>query len=80
MSKTLKRNISMVETGINQEIKKLKSNILHKEMVLKKLKNGYEKDLKRLPTKEKELIDLQRNHDVNSKMYSYLLEKQPENI
>jgi len=76
---SLKRNISMVESGINQEIKKLKSNILHKEMVLKKLKNGYEKDLKRLPTKEKELIDLQRNHDVNSKMYSYLLEKQAEN-
>ncbi len=35
--------------------------------------------LKSLPTKEKELIDLQRNHEVNSKMYSYLLEKQAEN-
>jgi capsular exopolysaccharide synthesis family protein len=77
--KTIEKNIDLVKRGIFEDIKKLKRNILQRESSLLKLKREYEASLKSLPTKEKELIDLQRNHEVNSKMYSYLLEKQAEN-
>jgi len=77
--KTIKKNISLLEKSVLEDIRKLKRNIYQRESALLKLKRKYEKRLKSLPTKEKELVDLQRNHEVNSKMYSYLLEKQAEN-
>jgi len=77
--KTIKKNIALLKKSIRGDVTKLKNNILQKERTLLKAKREYEARLKKLPTKEKELIDLQRNHDVNSKMYSYLLEKQAEN-
>jgi len=76
---TIKKNIALIKRTIIKDINKLKKNIVQKQSNLLRLKREYEKKLKKLPTKEKELIDLQRNHDVNSKMYSYLLEKQAEN-
>jgi len=76
---SIKKNISLVRKSVVEDVKKLRNNILQREKNLLKLKRKYEKSLKSLPTKEKKLVDLQRNHEVNSKMYSYLLEKQAEN-
>jgi len=52
-------------------------NIKHKNLV--KQKNKYESILTTLPKKEKKLISFQRSYEVNSKMYTYLLEKKSEN-
>jgi len=77
--KTINRDIARDKRAIQNSIKQLRKNILQREKNLLNLKKRYEKRLKILPTKEKQLIDLQRNHEVSSKMYSYLLEKQAEN-
>ncbi len=77
--KTINRDIARDKRAIQNSIKQLRKNILQREKNLLNLKKRYERRLKILPTKEKQLIDLQRNHEVSSKMYSYLLEKQAEN-
>jgi len=73
------KDIRSLKRAIFANIKNLKKAISQREKNLIKLKKKYEKELKVLPTKEKRLIDMQRNHEVSSKMYSYLLEKKSEN-
>lgn len=70
--------IHSLEKKILLNIKNLKSTINNKVKTLKGLKATYEKKLLILPQKEKRLIDLQRDYDVNSKMYDYLLNKKEE--
>jgi len=77
--KAVYRDIRITKRTIVANIKNLKKNISEKQKNLSKLKNKYEKSLNQLPTKEKQLIDIQRNHEVSAKMYSYLLEKKSEN-
>ncbi|HHH51965.1 MAG TPA: hypothetical protein ENK76_06330, partial [Campylobacterales bacterium] len=77
--KAIYRDIRANKRTILANIKNLKKNILDKQKNLSKLKKKYEKRLNELPTKEKHLIDIQRNHEVSAKMYSYLLEKKSEN-
>ena len=77
--KAVYRDIRANKRTILANIKNLKRNISDKQKNLSKLKNRYEKRLNELPTKEKQLIDIQRSHEVSAKMYSYLLEKKSEN-
>jgi capsular exopolysaccharide synthesis family protein len=77
--KAVYRDIRANKRTILANIKNLKRNISDKQKNLSKLKKKYEESLKVLPTKEKQLIDIQRNHEVSAKMYSYLLEKKSEN-
>ncbi len=77
--KAIYRDIARSKRTIQKNIKQLEKNISQKQRNLYNQKEKYENRLKVLPTKEKRLIDLQRNHDVSAKMYSYLLEKQAEN-
>jgi len=77
--KAVYRDIRANRRTILANIKNLQKNILDKQKNLSKLKKKYERRLNKLPTKEKHLVDIQRNHEVSSKMYSYLLEKKSEN-
>ncbi len=61
-------NIKNIEIAINQENRNIYSY---------KLK--YEQELKSLPKKEKHLVNMKRDYEVNSKIYNYLLEKKSEN-
>ncbi|SFV52988.1 Tyrosine-protein kinase EpsD [hydrothermal vent metagenome] len=77
--KAVRRDIARNRRTIRLNIESLKSNILGRKKELISIKKEYENSLKTLPTKEKQLIGLRRNYEVNSKMYSYLLEKKSEN-
>ena len=77
--KAIYKDIRANKRTILTSIKNLKRNISDKQKNLSKLKKKYEKRLNALPTKEKHLVDIQRNHEVSAKMYSYLLEKKSEN-
>jgi capsular exopolysaccharide synthesis family protein len=77
--KAVYNDIRSTKRAIVANIRNLKKSILAREKNLLNLKKRYESKLKALPTKEKKLIDMQRNHEVSSKMYSYLLEKKSEN-
>jgi len=61
-------NIKNIQLTINQRIKSL-----YRQKQESKIK------LKKLPKKEKQLIQFQRKYDVTAKMYAYLLEKKSEN-
>ncbi|NEW60634.1 polysaccharide biosynthesis tyrosine autokinase [Sulfurovum sp. bin170] len=77
--RAVRRDIARSKRTILLNIESLKSNISARKKDLISLKKEYEESLKTLPTKEKQLIGLRRNYEVNSKMYSYLLEKKSEN-
>ena len=77
--KSVRREIRNSKKSILNNIKNLQQNILQKQNSLIDIKNQQEESLKSLPQKEKHLINLKRNYQVNAKMYSYLLEKKSEN-
>ncbi len=67
LRKQIKRNILNLQKQIN---------LVYRDLINTKL--SYEKNLKKLPTKERKLINLKRDYEVSSKMYNFLLEKQGE--
>ena len=77
--RAIQEKINSTRRKIRLNIQNLQRHIGQKDSDLKKLKITYEKRLKRLPTKERKLINIKRNYEVSSKMYNFLLEKQAEN-
>ncbi|CAA6826736.1 MAG: Tyrosine-protein kinase EpsD [uncultured Sulfurovum sp.] len=75
----IRKRIKRIKNKILLNVKNLKSTLIAKRKSLEKQKNKYEKILKELPQKEKKLIHFKRDYEVNSKMYTYLLEKKSEN-
>jgi len=76
---TLRKQIRNTRKKILLNVKNLKSTIVSKRANLESQKSKYEITLKELPKKEKKLVSFQRDYQVNSKMYTYLLEKKSEN-
>ncbi len=79
MVKEINGQIMILKNKIISNIKKLQRNILEKERNLENRKKSYEKKLKILPIKERKIINIQRDYEVSSKLYNFLLEKQAEN-
>ena len=75
----VRKSIERTKKKIILNVNNINSTLLTRKRTLIKQKKSYEKTLKELPFKEKKLISLQRKYRVNSKMYTYLLEKKSEN-
>ncbi|HHB95334.1 MAG TPA: hypothetical protein ENK88_09365 [Campylobacterales bacterium] len=75
----LYRKISTLKRKIASNIKRLQTSINQENRNIIRIRYKYEKELKALPKKEKKLVNLRRDYEVNSKTYSYLLEKKSEN-
>jgi len=75
----IRKRVEEIKKKIALNIKNLGSVLKIKHKNLLKQKSKYESILTTLPKKEKKLISFQRSYEVNSKMYSYLLEKKSEN-
>jgi len=75
----IQNTIDSLREQIRENIKNLKRHIDTVQKDLLKMKYSYEKRLRKLPTKERRLINLKRDYEVSSKMYNFLLEKQAEN-
>lgn len=76
---TLRKKINRTKKKIILNVQNLRTTLSAKRANLEKQKAKYETILKDLPQKEKALIHFQRDYEVNSKMYTYLLEKKSEN-
>ncbi len=76
---TLRRQIATIRNQIEFNLKSLRKNIDYENENLLKQKRTYENEMKELPSKERELVNIKRNYEVKSKMYEYLLKKQAEN-
>jgi capsular exopolysaccharide synthesis family protein len=75
----LRQQMQNIRKKILLNMQNLKSTLVTKRIGLERQEKKYEKTLKELPIKEKHLVHFQRDYEVNSKMYSYLLEKKSEN-
>jgi capsular exopolysaccharide synthesis family protein len=77
--KSLDSKIYNLKRKINLNIKNLKKYLLQEKQDLKKEKYIYEKRLKKLPTKDRKLVNIKRDYEVSSNMYNFLLKKKAEN-
>ena len=77
--KILRRQIASFHNKIIYNLGSLRKDIEYENNNLLKRKLTYEADMKSLPSKERELVNIKRNYEVKSKMYEYLLKKQAEN-
>ncbi|CAA6811685.1 MAG: Tyrosine-protein kinase Wzc (EC [uncultured Sulfurovum sp.] len=77
--KTIKNQISKIRNQIEYNLKSLSTNIDYENTNFLQRKNSYENEMKKLPSKERELVNIKRNYEVKSKMYEYLLKKEAEN-
>jgi len=75
----LKREIQKSKNKVYGNIKNIQITINQKIKSLYRQKKENKIKLKKLPKKEKQLIQFQRKYDVTAKMYAYLLEKKSEN-
>ncbi len=73
------KEIQIIKKKIILNIRNLNSSMIHRNKNLEKLKKSYEAKLKTIPTEERTLINLQRDYDVSSQNYDYLLKKKTEN-
>jgi len=76
---TTQENIDNLRAQIKENILNLQEHMENVQRDLMSMKRAYEKRLKKLPVKERRLINLKRDYEVSSKMYNFLLEKQAEN-
>ncbi len=77
--KVLRKQITSFHNKIIYNLSSLRKNIEYENSNLLKRKLSYESDMKSLPSKERELVNIKRNYEVQSKMYEYLLKKEAEN-
>ncbi len=77
--KVLRKQISSFHNKIIHNLSVLRKDIEYENSNLLKRKLTYEAEMKSLPSKERELVNIKRNYEVKSKMYEYLLKKQAEN-
>jgi len=73
------KKIRALKNKIKSNIKNLQWSINQENRTLKVTKLKYEKELKSFPEKEKYIINMKRDYEVNSKIYKYLFEKKSEN-
>lgn len=71
--------IENLKVRIQDNLRNLYSNIQYQTKNLQDRKKKYELDMKSLPSKERQLINIKRNYEVKARMYEYLLKKQAEN-
>jgi len=75
---TIRKQMYHIRQKILFNIKNLKSLIKQKNNSLLTEKKTYETKIQQLPTKEKKLVNIQRDYRVSTTLYDYLLKKKTE--
>ena len=75
---TVRRQIQNIRTRIQSNLRNLFDNIEYQTSNIIERKNKYELEMKSLPSKERQLINIKRNYEVTARMYEYLLKKKSE--
>ena len=75
----LRKHIYKNKDKIYNNIKNIQLTIKNSQKNLFEQKKKSEIKLEKLPKSEKQLIQFQRDYDVNAKLYAYLIEKKSEN-
>jgi len=77
--KALQNKIDTAKHKIVANIRNIKKQIIETNKNLNRLKSRYEWKIKKLPTKERKLVNIKRDYEVSSKLYNFLLQKKAEN-
>jgi len=75
---TIDKQMYHIRNKILYNLKNLKSLILQKSRSLKAEKISYESKIEALPKEEKTIVNINRDYQVSSNMYNYLLKKKTE--
>lgn len=75
---TIRQQMQHIRNKILYNLKNLKSLILQKNRSLKEEKISYESKIESLPKEEKTIVNINRDYEVSSNMYNYLLKKKTE--
>ena len=75
---TVKKQMQHIRQKIIYNIKNLRALIQQQSKSLEAEKRSYEAKIQKLPTKEKNLVNMQRDYKVSSTLYNYLLKKKTE--
>jgi len=76
---TIQKQMQHIKSKIIYNLKNLKSLILQQNSSLKREKASYSAKIKTLPKEERKLVNINRDYQVSSGMYNYLLKKKTEN-
>ncbi len=70
--------IESTRAGLIENIKSIKNQVGIADASAKDQLKNYESDISKIPEQEREFMNIQRNQDVNQKMYVYLLQKKQQ--
>jgi len=76
---TIRKQMKNLKDKIVYNLKNLKSLILQQNSSIKKEKASYTAKIETLPKKERNIVNINRDYQVSSGMYNYLLKKKTEN-
>lgn len=74
----IEKEIKITRDGLEETLKNQLEATESKYASIKERHNTIQARLKRLPDKEKELIGIQREFDLNNELYTYMLQKKAE--
>lgn len=74
----LRNQIAQMGPAISQNIESQRKSLLAAKESLQSTNSGYNSMLSSVPQKERELLDISREHNIKSNIYSFLLQKKEE--
>ena len=78
LNKILKQQINATREDIKRNVIGIKAALSNKQEILKGKLEEFEKDIKQIPTIERDLVEIQRQKIIKENLYLYLLQKQEE--
>lgn len=74
----LRNQIAEMQPAIKQNIESQRKSLLAAKQSLQSTNSGYSSMLSTVPLKERELLDISREHGIKSSIYTFLLQKKEE--
>ncbi len=74
----IKEQINKIRPGILENIRNQRNNLQASKLNLHSTSNSYTSVLQSIPQKEKELVEISREHGIKSSLYEFLLQKKAD--
>ena len=75
---SIKEQINKIRPGILENIRNQRANLQASKLNLHSTSNSYSSVLQSIPQKEKELVEISREHGIKSSLYEFLLQKKAD--
>src|SRR5688572_4283653 len=75
---SIKEQINKIRPGILENLRNQRANLQASKLNLHSTSNSYTSVLQSIPQKEKELVEISREHGIKSSLYEFLLQKKAD--